>query len=247
MQIITYECLESTNITAREMALTGAEHGTVITANRQTAGRGQYDRVFYSPADHGLYMSVILHSDQMNFKFPTLITVFAAVSVCEAIEAVTDKIPEIKWVNDIFRNGKKIGGILTESVNLPDVSCSQRFIVGIGININTPETGFPDELKNIAGSLFDSETSPVTRQQLALEIRNRLIDTGGSDDGDNEQNILDKYRQRMFLIGKTVTVTTSGETYKAVAEDINDLGQLVVRKSSGEQISLFSGNVVIVR
>ena len=240
MRIITYECLESTNITAKEMALSGAEHGLVITANRQTAGRGRYGRSFFSPENHGLYMSVILHSEQICMKTPTLITAFTAVSVCEAIEAITNIKLQVKWVNDVIYGGKKVCGILTETVTLLDIPSSQRFIVGIGINISTPKAGYPDDIKNSAGSLFGFETPPVTAQQLALEICMRIAHPKNPV---HEPDILEKYKKRMFLLGKKVSISTTGDTYDAIAEDIDDSGRLVVRKDSGELLSLFEGDI----
>ena len=101
-KIQVHKSLESTNKTAKEMAVAGAEHGTIIISDCQTMGRGRYSRNFFSPSGGGLYMSIVLRPEAMHFKNPTSVTAFAAVSVCEAIESISTKVPRIKWVNDIF-------------------------------------------------------------------------------------------------------------------------------------------------
>ena len=241
-QIHIYDCLESTNITAKEMALSGAKHGTVVIADRQTAGKGRYGKSFHSPPGHGLYMSIILHTSKLSYSTPTLVTALAAVSVCEAIELITDKSPKIKWVNDIFLEDKKICGILTESVIMPDSADIPRIVLGVGVNFSTPATAFPEELQHIAGSLFEAEKPTTTRNHLATEIMSRILH---SDDHHNEKEMLDKYRQRMFMLGRTVIVTGTEGTYEALAVDIDDIGQLIVKKKNGEILSLSSGEVSI--
>jgi len=186
-RIHIYESLESTNITAKEMALSGAESGTVVIANYQTAGKGRYGKSFHSPPDHGLYMTIILHASELSFSTPTLVTALAAVSVCEAIEKISDKTAQIKWVNDILINERKVCGILTESVSMVDNPGVQRIIIGIGVNFNTPPAQFPDELQHIAGSLFETEKTPITTTQLAAEILN--VSVGPNNQHNDEEKI----------------------------------------------------------
>ena len=162
-----YDCLESTNSTAKEMALSGAEHGTVVIADSQTAGKGTRGKTFCSPPNHGLYMSFILSPAQIQIHPDTTeqITVSAAEAVCRAIESITDKTPKIKGINDIFLGNKKICGILTESVIGAQSHKIQCLILGIGLNFNTPTSAFPVELQHIAGSLFETQTTTITRNQ----------------------------------------------------------------------------------
>ena len=240
--IFVYDRLESTNKTAKEMAISGAEHGTVIIADCQTAGKGRYGRTFHSPPDHGLYMSIIIQPTQYSFSAPTLITAFAAVTVCEAIEAVSDNTPKIKWVNDIFLDGKKVCGILTEAVTDFESGNMQWIVVGIGINYSTPVTEFPEDLQHIAGSVFGTDTPPATRNRLAAEIVNRFFTQENKYD---EKAMLEKYKQRMFMLGKIVLVTGTAEPYEAMAVDVDSIGHLVVQKSTGEQLSLSAGEISI--
>jgi len=241
-KIFIYDCLESTNKTAKEMAISDAEHGTVIIADSQTAGKGRYGRTFHSPPNHGLYMSLIIKPTQYRFSTPTLITAFSAVTVCEAIEAISDKRPKIKWVNDIFLNGKKICGISAEAITDFESGNTQWIVVGIGVNYSTPATDFPEELRYIAGSVFGSDTPPTTRNHLAAEILNRFLTQVNQQD---EKVMLEKYRQRMFMLGKTILVSGTAEPYEAIAEDVDSNGHLVVKKADGEILSLSAGEISI--
>ena len=241
-KIFVYDSLESTNKTAKEMAISGAKHGSVIIADNQTAGRGRYDRKFFSPPGHGVYMSLIIHPSRMWFETSTLLTIFAAVSVCEAIESITEKKPQVKWVNDIFLERKKICGILTEAVLDLESGNIQWIVIGIGINFSTPSIDFPEDLQNIAGSIFYDGNPTATRNQLIAEIANRMV---LPEIHCSEKQIVEKYRQRLMMIGKRVTVSGFGEPYEAIALDIDDLGGLVVKKDTGEITTLSAGEISV--
>jgi len=196
-RIFIYDCLESTNITAKKMAAAGAEHGTVVFSNYQTSGKGRRGKTFHSPPDYGLYMSFILSNNQPHKEDTTdLITVNAAVAVCRAIESITDKRPKVKWVNDILLDGKKICGILTESVIGAQSHCVYGLILGIGINFSTPMSAFPKTLQQIAGSLFETSSPPVTRNHLAAEIIKQVI---FPETELSKEELLDLYNQRLFI------------------------------------------------
>jgi BirA family biotin operon repressor/biotin-[acetyl-CoA-carboxylase] ligase len=237
-EIHVHDVLESTNKSAKEKALSGAKHGTVIIAEQQTAGKGRYGRSFHSPPGSGLYVSLILHPAQLKFTTPTLITAFAAVSVCEAIEAVSCKKPQIKWVNDVFINGRKICGILTEAVTDFESGGTQWVVVGIGINFTSAD--FPEELREIAGAVFEGEDKPqVTRNRLCAELINRMASP------ENQGKMLEKYKQRMFMLGSRISVISAAETYEAVAVDIDESGRLIIRKDNGEILPLSSGEISV--
>jgi len=237
-KIFVYQSLESTNKTAKEMAISEAEHGTVIIADAQTAGKGRYARKFFSPAAHGIYMSFILRPT--HFDTPTLITSFAAVSVCKAIEAITDKTPKIKWVNDIFLDEKKICGILTEAVTDFESGNIQWVVVGIGINFSTPASDFPEEIKATAGALYAG--TGITRNRLAGEIINRIMTL---DAGYDSTKMLAEYKQRLMVLGKRIIVTGTQEPYEATATNLDEIGRLIVEKDTGEIFALSSGEVRI--
>jgi BirA family biotin operon repressor/biotin-[acetyl-CoA-carboxylase] ligase len=233
-KITVYDWLESTNITAKEAAVCAAEHGTVIIADHQTGGKGRYGRVFVSPPSSGLYMSIVLRPECLPHKgrgsqdTGSLLTVRAAVAVCEAVQAVCGKSPQIKWINDIFLDGKKICGILTEAVTDLESGGIQWAVVGIGVNFTAC-----DSLPDIAGAVFEGKPT-VTRNQLAAEIINRMLK---SDDIHISQ-----YRERLMWLGERIIVNGS---YEATAIDIDVAGRLIIRKDSGELIPLSCGEVSI--
>ncbi|MCL2835546.1 MAG: biotin--[acetyl-CoA-carboxylase] ligase [Defluviitaleaceae bacterium] len=240
-KILVFDSLESTNITAKEMAASGACHGTVVIAERQSAGKGRMGRAFFSPPGCGIYMSVVLCPDLLGFGTPSLVTALAAVCVCESIEQMCGKEPRIKWVNDIFLDGKKICGILTEAVTNPGGRI-ERVVLGVGVNFSTPETDFPPNLQQTAGSIFPNGNPPVTRPQFAADIINRIIKP---PEPPSTATMLGKYKKRMMMLGSRITVSGTGEAFEATAVDIDDAGRLIVKTDRGDIIKLTSGDISI--
>lgn len=241
-KIQVHKSLESTNKTAKEMAVAGAEHGTIIIADCQTMGRGRYSRNFFSPSGGGLYMSIVLRPEAMHFKNPTSVTAFAAVSVCEAIESISTKVPRIKWVNDIFIDGKKVCGILTEAVTDFESGGLDWVVLGIGINVHTRTEDFPCDLQSIATSIYPDEKMSGMRNRLSAEIINRIL---GFETLPSETEIFEKYKKRLMVLGKKITVIQNQVEYKATAIDVDSVGHLVVKNESGEHITLSSGEIRI--
>ena len=234
-----YKTLESTNKTAKEMAVAGAEHGTVIIADSQTKGRGRYSRSYFSPSG-GLYMSIILRPEVLNFENPTSVTAFAAVAVCEAIESISEKTPKIKWVNDILIDGKKVCGILTEAVTDFESGSLDWIVLGIGINVYIKTEDFPDDLQTSATSIFPNEKMFGVRNKLSAEIINRIL---GYDITPREAEIFRKYKNRLAMLGNQVTVIQNKIEYKAAVIDIDAAGHLVVKNENGEIITVSSGEI----
>ena len=241
-KINIHASLESTNKTAKELAVSGTEYdGTIIISDNQTAGRGRYGRKFFSLPGHGIYMSFIIRPTQPDWiNVPTLVTSYAAVSVCKAIETTTGKMPQIKWVNDIFLDGKKICGILTEAVTDFESGNMQWIVLGIGINFITPAAGFPEEIRHIAGSVFSESKPTITRNQLVAEIVNRVLNFNHKCDN---KTMLAEYKKRLMMIGKKIVIAGMNEPFEATAIDIDDIGLLIVRKDNGEVLSLSAGEV----
>lgn len=241
-KIQVHKSLESTNKTAKEMAVAGAEHGTIIISDCQTMGRGRYSRNFFSPSGGGLYMSIVLRPEAMHFKNPTSVTAFAAVSVCEAIESISTKVPRIKWVNDIFIDGKKVCGILTEAVTDFESGGLDWVVLGIGINVHTRTEDFPCDLQSIATSIYPDEKRSGVRNRLSAEIINRIL---GFETLPSETEIFEKYKKRLMVLGKKITVIQNQVEYKATAIDVDSVGHLVVKNERGERITLSSGEIRI--
>ena len=166
--------VDSTNKLAKEMAIAGAEHGTLIVANTQGTGRGRKDHSFFSPKG-GIYMSIILSPAKLDSLKPDDITLQVGSAVCQSIENLCSVKPVIKPINDLFVNGKKICGILTEAGTEFDSGLVQWIVVGIGINFDSDLSAFPKELQDIVGSLFKPGMASVSKNQLIAEIYNRIV------------------------------------------------------------------------
>ncbi len=197
--IIRFNKIVSTNDEAKRMAREGAPEGTVIVADIQTGGRGRYGRSFYSPKG-GLYMSLILRP---KFDDVTLITPAAAVAVCRAINELGFDC-KIKWVNDIYKDGKKVCGILAES----DVSEGWAAL-GIGINTKAPGKDAPD----IAGGLYDSgegDNEALLHSVLGnfAKIYEKLPAT----------DFIEYYRERSYLCGKSFYINGTAYDYAGISD-----------------------------
>lgn len=246
-----YKSLESTNLTAKKMAVEGAAHGTVILSEEQTKGRGRLGRSFFSPKGTGIYMSIILRPSGTAEK-AVPVTTAAAVAVCRAISSVLKVETCIKWVNDIYMSNRKICGILTEAVSDFESGSIESIILGIGINYSTPAAHFPDDIKNIAASLYSepemtpgslkhSADKPSRNKLAAAVIEQVLALTENLDPAD----FMEEYKSRCFIIGKDITVYRGNEIYNAKAVDINNEGALIVRKTDGSEEILNSGEVSV--
>ncbi len=239
MHISVEREVDSTNAILRRLEAQGAEEGTVLIASAQTNGRGRLGRQFHSPADTGIYLSLLLRPVCAAEQAIT-ITTAAAVAVCEAIDSTTDQHAEIKWVNDIFVNKKKVCGILTEAAMNIESGRLDYAVLGIGINAYLPDGGFPDELQLIAGALKNEHTAGF-RSRLSAEILSRFWNLYTTPPAD----LAEQYRRRSFVCGKKITVHRGGNALPATALDIDDHYSLRVRYEDGREESLSSGEISV--
>ncbi len=238
--IIVFDEINSTNIYLKQLAKNNAEPHTVIIANTQTSGHGRFDRKFYSPKNCGIYMSILLKPD-LDAEKSVLLTAAAAVAVNEAILSLTGKKTEIKWVNDILLEGKKVCGILTEGAINPKTLKFDWAVIGIGINVYTPKNDFCNEIKDIASALSD-ETQENLRNRLCAEILNNI-----SLYCENLENkdFVTKYKEYSVLKNKRINVIRNGSATPATALFIDDDCRLAVRYDNGTQELLNSGEISI--
>ena len=237
--IIRKSRVTSTNYEAKLLAQNGEKEGTVVVADSQTAGRGRMSRSCYSPSGTGIYMSIILRP-KLSPNKSLLITTAAAVAVCRAIERTLSLEPQIKWVNDIFLNGKKVCGILTEA-SLSTVSQTLEYaILGIGINLAPPKDNFPTEISSIATSLLN-ECDEDCKQKIINSVLEEFYEL--YQDLENTQ-ILKEYRHRSLLDGMAITVHKSAEQYDATCVGVDDDFALIVERN-GINERLNTGEVSI--
>ena len=174
-----YSSVESTNESAKEMALKGAAHGTVVAAETQAMGRGRHLKRFYSPVG-GIYASFILRPPVFPYSQPEVVTAYAALCVLKTVFEISGRQAVIRPVNDIYLSGKKIAGILTESVLDFESGETQWIVVGTGINLILDENLLPEDLRNRAGAVFGcDEPRPSRNEVLGRLIRHMLCDYAG--------------------------------------------------------------------
>ncbi len=222
----------STNLIMKEKAINGAKEFSVLIAQSQTAGRGRLGRSFHSPKGTGLYLSLLIKPK--NGINPLLITTDAAVSASLAFEKLIGKDVGIKWVNDIYLKEKKVCGILAEMIE-------DSVILGIGINVLEPKNGFPEDIKNRAGALFEKK-KPHLRERVAIEFLNTFLEIYKNPD---REFLLDEYRKRSIIKGKEILILKDGGEESAKAIGINDDYSLMVEKENGDIVNLASGDVSI--
>lgn len=232
-----YDCVASTNQLAKEYGENGAEEGLVVLADSQTAGRGRLGRSFCSPAGTGLYMSLLLRPS-LSAEKALSITTAAAVAVCRAIERVSPRKAQIKWVNDIYCDGKKVCGILTEAAF--EHSGMRYAVLGIGINVTDPKDGFPRDIADIAASVFGKQDGD--RHLLAAAVLDAFFE---EYEHLNEERFVREYRERSCLIGKAVTVKAAAGDRDATVLDVDEACRLLVRYEDGREEALSSGDVSI--
>lgn len=226
VQKIYFDTLTSTNTYAKE-EISNLILPSLIVANEQTAGRGRRGNTFFSPKDTGLYMTLAF-KEKGNSE---LLTPAAAVAVCDAL-TMLGITPKIKWVNDVFLNGKKVCGILTERFLH---NGSAYIALGIGINISTCR--FPEGL-DIAGSI----NTECDKYALADNICKSILEY--VDNPDNE-NIIKKYRSLLFILGREVSYFQNNTEYYGTVIDINDQCNLIIRHSDNSENVLSSGEISI--
>ena len=234
------DTVDSTNTYAKQLALQGAADGTVVLAQRQTAGRGRLGRSFQSDAPLGLYLSVLWRIDlpaEQLMALPAL----TAVAACRAVERVCNCTVEIKWPNDLVLQGRKVGGILTESV-WDGGQCAT--VAGIGINVSHTAEDFAAELREMAASLQMLLNREVSRGALAAALIEEL-DLLRAEVTDAWDAWLVEYRRRCLTLGKEVRIIRGEERQTAVVLDVDDTFGLVVRRSDGTEETVRAGEVSV--
>ena len=224
--IHTFETVDSTNNVARELAAE-ADEDILVISSEQTAGKGTHGRSFFSPDSTGLYFSAVFSG--LSVSHP--VTFAAGVASVKALRHLGIE-TSMKWVNDIITDGRKAGGILCERLS------SGKVIIGIGINLSAPRSGFPDEIKATAAELG---LSPEVRDILAVHLYRELAEAVRSE----PVAVLDAYRAVCGTIGRHITFDGIGGRAGGTALAVDDDGALLVRTDSGEDVRLESGFVSV--
>ncbi|MEG1806183.1 MAG: biotin--[acetyl-CoA-carboxylase] ligase [Clostridia bacterium] len=235
LEIITYKTIGSTNLEAKSLLSQGKKNNFLIISDEQTNGLGRFGKSFFSPKN-SVYMSwaLNLESEIVN---PHAITCATAVALVDSIAKLTSEKPQIKWVNDILLNGKKICGILTEGVLDFESARFKNVVIGIGINCNQNLNDFPQDIQNKVASLQLN----VPRNTLIASVINNIYDNIFK----NSSTVMSRYRDNSMIIGKNIIFQPDSDAVRAKVVDLNENGHLIAQKDDGTQFIISSGAIDI--
>lgn len=240
-EIYYFDCIDSTNTKAKELAESGHPSGTFVVADQQTAGKGRRGRTWDSLPGTGIYMTLML-KPEINPNNASMLTLVAAMAVANAISTVTGTQALIKWPNDVVINGKKICGILTEMSAQFDYI--NNIVIGVGINVHNEE--FPEEIKDTAGSILLACGKRVHRADLIeafLEEFERIY--GIYLETEDMEGLQTEYDKLLVNMGRQVKVLDPKEPFEGKAMGITKRGELIV--DTWESRKLVSSGEVSVR
>lgn len=239
-KIVYLDEVDSTNTRAKADAESGAPGWTLVTADRQTKGKGRRGRGFDSPNGVGIFMTLVLKPDFPPIK-ASMLTLIAGMAVCRGIRETTGIQAMIKWPNDIVADGKKLCGILTEMS--AEMDYINHIVVGIGINVNNRE--FPNEIKDMATSLFLQTGKIFSRSEIIAAVMSHFktcydifLQTA------DLSRLKEEYNSLMINTNRKVLVIRGDERYEAVARSIDDDGELIVERD-GIPERVLSGEVSV--
>ena len=240
-----YAELDSTNLRAEELAARGAAEGTIVVADRQTAGRGRLGRSFFSPGGVGLYLSVVLRPTLPPDQTHAYVFV-AALAVAREVAARVPGEVEIKWPNDV-----RIDRLKTSGINLSarlDGSRVASLVLGIGVNVNTPAEAFPPELRTIATSLRAAGGRELERTAFAEQLLRRLEAEIDEFREGGLSPVLDQWRKFFRMAGSRVRIGGPGISHEieGVVDGVDATGALVLRTDRGTE-RILAGDVTVLR
>ena len=236
-----YEETGSTNDRAKELAAAGCPHGTLVTAEEQTAGRGRRGRSWSSPSGTAVYMSLVLRP-KLPPTSASMVTLVAELAVSAAVKKVTGAESRIKWPNDLVVGNKKICGILTEMS--AELDCIHYVVIGIGIN--TGQREFPEEISSTATSLFLETGKPVNRCRLVAAVMEELEGYYESYCRAGDLSLLkEEYNRELAGAGGEVRVLSPAGEYTGVSRGIDEEGRLLVDRADGTRECVVSGEVSV--
>lgn len=239
-EIVWLPSIDSTNEEIKRKAAEGAAEGLVIAADMQTAGKGRRGRAWQSPAGKNLYFSILLRPEVKPDK-ASMVTLLMAVAVQKAAAAVSSTETLIKWPNDVIMHGKKITGILTEMY----LKGEEIDFVVIGTGVNVKAQTFPEELVN-ASDIETESGREISRKELLEVIVDEFfvlyeeyVKTG------NLRFAKETYEKALVNKDREVLILDPAGEYRAVAEGIDEKGELLVRMADGTVRTVYAGEVSV--
>ena len=242
--VIHFHEIDSTNKEARRRAEHGTAHGSCLVAEFQSKGRGRLERTWSAPPGACLLFSLLLRPE-LSLDEVFSITNLAALACCRALEAVCGVTPLIKWPNDLFWEGRKLAGILTEFTSRAERV--EYAVVGVGLNVNLN----PAELKALPGpgasSLFQATGRKQDRAVLLAGILNEFSLAYRRFCAGGQKELTEEYQARSMLLGRMVTVRDGQKEIKGLARSVDAVGALILEKDNGETIVVRHGDVSVLK
>jgi BirA family biotin operon repressor/biotin-[acetyl-CoA-carboxylase] ligase len=243
-----WDTIDSTNSRAAQLAAEGAPEGVIVLARQQTAGRGRLGRVWVSPPDAGIYLSVLLRPAELSPAELGLITLAIGVAVSSAIERCAGVKVGLKWVNDLVFEGRKVGGILAEmpSVSSKDSANKMRpVIVGIGLNLRFDESNLPPELAGRISSLEQMAGMPLDPNEVVAHLCVAVESIYETLKAKRTDEIISGWRARSVTLNQEVIATSGNTSMEGTAVDIDNSGALIIKLSDGRLQKLHAGEITI--
>lgn len=235
-----FEEVDSTQTKANILAQQGCNHGTIVIASKQGAGRGRMNRAWYSNNEDGIWMSIVLRPKVLPAHAPQF-TLLTGTVLADVLSEKTNLDIRIKWPNDLFIGDKKVAGILTEMQAEQDQI--QHLVIGIGINVNQLTSELPDEIKNKATSLREETSHVYSIKELIQAVLEafeaayeRYLDLGFSE-------IKAKWEKRGYKMNENVTYHSGNVQSQGIIKGINESGALLVQNSDNQIITLYSAEI----
>ena len=241
--IETHDELTSTNTYLNALAHQGNTQVQVVLADFQSQGKGRLGRSFLTLPGKGVYLSY-LFKPQTKPQDTAMVTAWVAVAVYRVLKRLYQIDLEIKWVNDLIFQDKKIGGILTEMAVESESGLIQHIIIGVGLNIGQEEQDFPDDLKEKAGSLFMETGKRIKRAEIAAALITEL-DLLAEDWPQENEQYLKIYKEHCLNIGQELYVIRNEQKIAAQALDLDEQFGLIVQYPNGVKETLRSGEVQV--
>lgn len=241
LEIEWFESVSSTNTLAKEFSRAHPKQAKLFIAKEQTQGRGRYGKSFYSKLDHGLYMSVVIPIKDIDLPDVPMVTLAAATAISRAIDKELNLEVDIKWVNDIFYQGQKIVGILSETVHDMSQQRIQSVVIGLGLNVAGDFKQASPEVKEVAGSLFKNNIPEgVNINHLIVEYIRDLYD---SINHLQARDFLTYYQSRMLGMNQMIYYQDHSGLQHGKMLGINNQGHLLVEKPNGSTESLYGQEI----
>jgi BirA family biotin operon repressor/biotin-[acetyl-CoA-carboxylase] ligase len=235
-RVLVFPRLESSNSLALSLATDPAQHGVVLLAGEQSAGRGQYGRGWEAPPGSSVLMSLLLFPPPA-LRRPALLVAWAAVSVCELVRAAAGLQTSIKWPNDVFVGDKKVCGILIEQRNSGDRESPLATVVGVGLNVTQPAEAFTAAGLPCAGSLFSTSGKMLDVEEIACQLIAQLDEEYDRLLQGDFTTLEARWRERLGLIGRQVCVEGVNQVLRGRLLDVT-LAGLALEPATGATIRL---------